>query len=97
MTWNNHYRRAEVLREVIRIADERRDGQLPMDVPGVAETFNDELTVVLHAQVVLAAPELDHADLVALAMLLDRRADRSPAQQRRPDLDQDVQIGRAHV
>ena len=31
MTWNNHYRRAEVLREVIRIADERRDGQLPMD------------------------------------------------------------------
>ena len=46
MTWNNHYRRAEVLREVIRMADERRDGQLPMDVPGVAETFNDELTLL---------------------------------------------------
>lgn len=46
MTWNNHHRRGEVLREVIRTADERRDGVLPMDVPGVTETFADELTLL---------------------------------------------------
>ena len=46
MTWKTHHRRAEVLREVIRSADERRDGILPMDVPGVAETFGDELTLL---------------------------------------------------
>lgn len=46
MTWKNHHRRGEVLREVIRTADERRDGILPMDVPGVTETFSDELTLL---------------------------------------------------
>lgn len=46
MTWKHHHRRAEVLREVIHTADERRDGLLPMDVPGVTETFTDELTLL---------------------------------------------------
>lgn len=46
MTWKNHHRRGEVLREVIRTADERRDGVLPMDVAGVTETFSDELTLL---------------------------------------------------
>src|SRR4029078_6755602 len=36
----------DVLRTVIRAADARRDGVLPMDVTGVRETFGDELTLL---------------------------------------------------
>jgi hypothetical protein len=46
MTWNSYHRRGEVLRTVIKAADERRDGILPMDVDGVAQTFEDDLDVV---------------------------------------------------
>ncbi len=46
MTWDAFHRRGEVLRAVIDEADKRRDGVLPMDIPGVAETFGDELTLV---------------------------------------------------
>lgn len=46
MTWTSHHRRGEVLRTVITTADERRDGVLPMDATGVAETFRDELTLL---------------------------------------------------
>lgn len=41
-----HLRRDEVLRQVIEVADERLDGVLPVDVPGVAETFGDAATLV---------------------------------------------------
>jgi hypothetical protein len=46
MTWNSFHHRGEVLRGVIATADARRDGLLPIDVPGVAETFGDELTLI---------------------------------------------------
>jgi hypothetical protein len=46
MTWTTFHHRGEVLRTVTRTADARRDGLLPMDVPGVAETFGDELTLL---------------------------------------------------
>ncbi|WP_205474417.1 hypothetical protein [Nocardioides sp. SYSU D00038] len=46
MTWKSFHNRGEILRDVIRTADRRRDGVLPMDVPGVAETFGDELTLL---------------------------------------------------
>ncbi len=46
MTWNSFHRRGEILRTVIDLADARRDGTLPMDVEGVAETFGDELTLL---------------------------------------------------
>lgn len=46
MTWSTFHRRGEILRTVIAVADGRRDGVLPMDVPGVAETFGDELTLL---------------------------------------------------
>ena len=46
MTWTTFHHRGEVLRTVIRTADARRDGVLPMDVSGVRETFGDELTVL---------------------------------------------------
>ena len=51
MTWKSSHdrrllNRGEVLRAVIVTADARRDGVVPMDVPGVAETFRDELTLI---------------------------------------------------
>lgn len=46
MTWDAFHRRGEVLQTVIAEADRRRDGVLPMQLPGVAETFGDEATLV---------------------------------------------------
>lgn len=40
------YRRGEVLRRVEEAANSRLDGALPTDVPGVAETFRDDLELV---------------------------------------------------
>ncbi|HET6627808.1 MAG TPA: hypothetical protein VFG63_15565 [Nocardioidaceae bacterium] len=45
MTWDAFHRRDEVLRAVIEELNARRDGTLPLDLPGVAETF-DELSLV---------------------------------------------------
>jgi len=50
MTWNAFHHRGEVLRAVISAADARRDGILPMDVDGVAQTFEDELAVLAALQ-----------------------------------------------
>jgi len=46
MTWTSYHNRGEVLRTVIAVADERRDGRLPMDVDGVREKFTDELDLL---------------------------------------------------
>lgn len=46
MTWNSFHRRGEILRTVIETVDARRDGVLPLDVDGVAETFGDALTLL---------------------------------------------------
>lgn len=46
MTWKTFHRRGDVLAAVITVADTRRDGLLPMDVDGVAETFGDELSLL---------------------------------------------------
>jgi hypothetical protein len=46
MTWTSFHRRGEILRDVIASANRRRDGRLPVDLPGVAETFGDELTLL---------------------------------------------------
>lgn len=46
MTWKSFHHRGEVLRDVITSANRRRDGHLPLDVPGVHETFTDELTLL---------------------------------------------------
>jgi hypothetical protein len=46
MTWQSFHSRGEILRTVLSTADDRRDGRLPMDVGGVAETFGDELTLL---------------------------------------------------
>src|SRR4051812_16285909 len=46
MTWNTFHRRGEILRTVIETADLRRDGELPMQLPGVADSFRDELDLL---------------------------------------------------
>lgn len=46
MTWTSFHSRGEILRDVIAVADERRDGQLPLDVPGATEAFEDELELL---------------------------------------------------
>jgi hypothetical protein len=46
MTWDAFHRRGEVLRNVLEYAETHRDGALPMELPGVAETFGDELTLL---------------------------------------------------
>lgn len=50
MTWKSFHNRGEILRTVIATANVRRDGILPMDVPGVRETFGDELTLLASLQ-----------------------------------------------
>ena len=42
MTWTSFHRRGEILRSVTRVADERLDGALPMDVAGARETFDEQ-------------------------------------------------------
>jgi hypothetical protein len=46
MTWDAHHHREEVLRAVVDEANSRRDGTLPMEIPGVAEIFGDELALI---------------------------------------------------
>lgn len=46
MTWNSFHRRGEILRDVVETADERRDGVLPMQLPGVTESFTDEIDLI---------------------------------------------------
>lgn len=41
MTWTSFHSRGATLRAVVETADQRRDGLLPLDVDGVAETFGD--------------------------------------------------------
>src|SRR6478735_9993425 len=46
MTWTSFHRRGDVLRDVIAVADQRRDGTLPRDVDGVSATFADDLDLL---------------------------------------------------
>ncbi|MFL6060456.1 MAG: hypothetical protein ACJ72E_04420 [Marmoricola sp.] len=46
MTWNAFHHRGEILQTVIETADARRDGVLPTDVPGITETFHNDLDLI---------------------------------------------------
>jgi hypothetical protein len=50
MNWDAFHQRGEVLRAVVDAANSRRDGTLPTDVPGVAEAFSDEFSLVTELQ-----------------------------------------------
>ncbi len=49
-TWDSIHRRGDVLRAVVDEANQRRDGILPTDLPGVAETFGDDFSLVAALQ-----------------------------------------------
>jgi hypothetical protein len=49
-TWEKFHRRGDVLRAVMDEANRRRDGALPTTLPGVAETFGDDLALVAALQ-----------------------------------------------
>lgn len=64
MTWTTYHNRGEILRTVIAVADQRRDGLLPMDVEGVLEKFDDELGLLAALQLrwhTRLAGRIDHA------------------------------------
>ena len=46
MSWKTFHNRGETLRAVVDVANERRDGILPLGVPGVADHFADELDLI---------------------------------------------------
>jgi hypothetical protein len=46
MTWNAFHHRGEILQTVIDTADARLDGELPTNIPGVSETFRDDLDLI---------------------------------------------------
>jgi hypothetical protein len=46
MSWRTFHHRGEILRAVVDAANDRRDGVLPMDVPGAQENFADELDLI---------------------------------------------------
>lgn len=50
MTWNTFHHRGAILQTVVDTADTRRDGMLPMQLPGVTETFRDELDLLAALQ-----------------------------------------------
>src|SRR3954466_11271725 len=50
MTWNTFHHRGAILQNVVETADARRDGVLPMPLPGLAETFRDELDLLAALQ-----------------------------------------------
>ena len=71
MTWNAFHHRGDVLRTVVDEAEPRRDGVLPMELPGVTETFGDALAPGRRPAAALAhppgrrassAPSLDQPD-----------------------------------
>ena len=81
MTWNSFHRRGEILRTVVATANERRDGILPTDVPGVTAFFDDDLALLGslqlrwhtrlagHIERELSDQPLDLENAVALAWL----------------------------
>jgi hypothetical protein len=71
MTWTSFHNRGEILRSVIATAGVRRDGILPMDVSGVAETFGDELTLLAALQLKWHTRLAGHIERELLTQPLD--------------------------
>jgi len=73
MTWKAFHNRGETLRAVITTAAARRDGVLPMDVPGVAETFADELDLLAALQLKWHTRLSGHIERMLVAQPMDLR------------------------
>ncbi len=71
MTWNSFHRRGEILQTVVQTADARRDGVLPMQLPGVPETFRDELDLLAALQLKWHARLSGNIERALMAQPLD--------------------------
>jgi len=74
MTWKSFQNRGEILRSVIATAAVRRDGRLPMDVPGVAEAFGDELDLLAALQLKWHTRLAGHIERELVTQPMDLRA-----------------------
>ena len=74
MTWKSFQNRGEILRSVIATAAVRRDGTLPMDVPGVAEAFGDELDLLAALQLKWHTRLAGHIERELVTQPMDLRA-----------------------
>ncbi|MBO0842936.1 MAG: hypothetical protein J2O46_07100 [Nocardioides sp.] len=71
MSWTNHHKRGEILHTVISTVNERRDGLLPMDLPGVADTFHGEIDVLAALQLRWHTRLAGHIDQELVAQPMD--------------------------
>ena len=96
MTWNAFHHRGDVLRDVVAEAEARRDGVLPMELPGVTETFGDAHHLVAALQLrwhtrlagsieraLLDQPDDPESAVVVRLARRRRRARRGPPDPRR--------------
>ncbi len=74
MTWTAFHNRGETLRAVISESAVRRDGILPMDVPGVAEHFHDELDLLGALQIKWHTRLAGHIESELAVQPMDLRA-----------------------
>jgi len=74
MTWTHHHKRGEILRTVIAVADQRRDGLLPTDVDGVAQTFVDDLDLLGALQLRWHTRLAGHIDRALMEQPMDLEA-----------------------
>ena len=73
MTWKAFHNRGETLRAVIAESAVRRDGILPMDVPGVTEHFHDELDLLGALQIKWHTRLAGHIELELSVQPMDLR------------------------
>ena len=74
MTWNSFHRRGEILQTVVQTADLRRDGELPLQLTGVSETFRDELDLLAALQLKWHARLSGNIERALMSQLLDLEA-----------------------
>ena len=74
MTWTSFHRRGDVLRDVIAVADRRRDGRLPRDVEGVPDAFRDDLDLLASLQLKWHTRLAGRIEREQLAQPMDLRA-----------------------
>jgi hypothetical protein len=74
MTWTSFHRRGDVLRDVIAVADARRDGTLPDDVDGLTTAFADDLDLLATLQLKWHTRLAGRIEREQLSQPLDLRA-----------------------
>lgn len=85
MTWTSFHHRGAILQTVVETADTRRDGVLPMQLPGVVENFRDELDLLAALQLKWNARLSGNIERALTAQPLDLEAAIASAWRRTSD------------